>query len=421
MNARTEWLKAGQGAGVNRHSHGRSSSIARLVVCGAVLGLMLAACSSPTAMPPSPLPTPGRSGTEASAEVPGQTLQPTIEEITFQSGEFTLVGDLRTPAGRRGPFPVVLFVHGDAPANRTMLGIYLPIMERMLRAGYASFSWDNPGVGESTGTTNRGQIIQQQAQIVMDAIEVMKAHPDIDPGRIGLWGVSMAGWVMPRVLMAGNDVAFMICQSCGSMSGQDESVYLTVTQGYCGGVPEEATDQLGILLAELNEARTFDTYEGYLHYREILDELAALGSVTVPNPVVSEAAWLANDPAYQSTWSPMEVIEQVRIPVLAIWGERDTQIDPIRAAYAYREALEQAGNPNYRVEVIPGADHTLAPSETGCTSETGQTAERAIGLTPEDLDALDPQDPMLFTLASAWPYAPAYLDLIEEWLKGLPA
>ena len=46
-----------------------------------------------------------------------------IEEITFQSGEFTLVGDLRLPEGRKGPFPVVLFVHGDAPgANRTFFG-----------------------------------------------------------------------------------------------------------------------------------------------------------------------------------------------------------------------------------------------------------------------------------------------------------
>jgi hypothetical protein len=32
-----------------------------------------------------------------------------VEEITFQSGEFTLVGELRTPAGAE-PFPVVLFV-----------------------------------------------------------------------------------------------------------------------------------------------------------------------------------------------------------------------------------------------------------------------------------------------------------------------
>jgi uncharacterized protein len=391
--------------------------------------LALAACAPQPTITPEPTPllaTPtSRPPAATLPAVPSVSVAeaqaPKVEEITFQSGEFKLVGDLRTPAGR-GPFPLVIFVHGDAPANRTMLGMYLPIMERMLRAGYAVFSWDNPGVGESTGTTNRQQITHQQAQIVIGAIEVMKAHPDIDSGHIGLWGVSMAGWVIPRVLMASDDVAFMICQSCGSMSGHDEFVFLTVAQGYCGGVPEESAGQLEILLAELDEARTFDTYEGYLRYREALDELAALGSVTVPHPVASEAAWLANDPAYEYTWSPVEVIERVRIPVLAIWGERDTNIDPIRAAHAYRDALEQAGNPNYRVEVIPGSDHSLAPSETGCVAETGQTAERVVeeqGLTREDVDALDPQDPRLLTLGSAWPYAPEYLDLIEEWLESL--
>ncbi len=344
-----------------------------------------------------------------------------VEEITFQSGEFTLVGELRTPAGT-GPFPLVIFVHGDGDANRTSFGYYLPIMERMLQAGYAVFSWDNPGSGESTGTISDYQRTQQHAQIVLEAIEVMKAHPDIDPDRIGLWGASMGGYVMSRTLLLSDDVAFMICQSCGGMSGNDEFVYLTVAQGYCGGVPEEDADQLEILLAELDEARTFDTYEGYLRYREVLDELAALGSVTVPHPVASEAVWSANDPAYEFSWSPMDVIAQVRIPVLAIWGERDTKIDPIQAAHAYRDGLEQAGNPNYRVEVIPGVDHSLAPSETGCIFEEGQTVERVAeeqGFSFEDLEALDPHDPLLLTLGSAWPYAPEYLDLIEEWLRGL--
>jgi len=206
------------------------------------------------------------------------------------------------------------------------------------------------------------------------------------------------------------------------MSGQDEFVFLTVAQGYCGGVLEEDAGQLEILLAELDEARTFDTYKGYLHYREVLDELAALGSVRVPNPVQSEAGWLANNPSFESGWSPMEVIAQLRIPVLAIWGERDTQVDPIRAAHAYREALGKGHNPNYRIEVIAGADHELSASETGCISETGQTADRLLenqGFTKEDLDALDPQDPVWLTLARDWPYVLVYLDLIEEWLREL--
>jgi len=47
----------------------------------------------------------------------------------------------------------------------------------MLRAGYAVFSWDNPGAGESKGTTDRRQITQQQAQIVKMRSDVMKANP----------------------------------------------------------------------------------------------------------------------------------------------------------------------------------------------------------------------------------------------------
>ncbi|MBM3121773.1 MAG: hypothetical protein FJZ97_06265, partial [Chloroflexi bacterium] len=135
-----------------------------------------------------------------------------VEEITFQSGEFTLVGDLRTPAGT-GPFPVVLLVHGSGPIDRTFSGYYLPIMERMLRAGFAVFSWDKPGSGESTGVLG-SRVYHQRAQILLDAIEIMKARPEIDPQRIGLWGISQASYVMPLALSQSEDVAFMICVSC---------------------------------------------------------------------------------------------------------------------------------------------------------------------------------------------------------------
>ena len=144
--------------------------------------------------------------------------------------------------------------------------------------------------------------------------------------------------------------------------------------------------------------------------------------MTVPHQIASEAGWLANDPAYECTWSPVYVIEQVRIPVLAIWSEQDTKIDPIRAAHAYWDALEQADNSNYRVETIPGVDHFLAPSETSCISEKEQTIERVLGeqgFTLEDLNALDKQDPVLLTLVSAWPYAPEYLDLMRGMAQDL--
>jgi pimeloyl-ACP methyl ester carboxylesterase len=315
--------------------------------------------------------------------LPACTRQPQparIEEITFQSGEFTLVGELRTPAGT-GPFPVILFVHGSGTIDRTMFGYYLPIMERMLQAGYAVFSWDKPGYGESTGQLSDTHVYHQRAQIVLDAIEVMKERSDIDHRRIGLWGISQASYVMPLVLSQSEDVAFMICVSCGGMSGNDEATYqITSFAMFCADVPEENADQRTALLAELDEARTFEMYEEYLHYREVLDALVDISpyrreklldalSQTGASGAIPEEAWLENDPETEDWWNPVEVLEQVRIPVLAIFGDRDSNGDPIQGAYAWRKALEQAGNRNFRVELLPGINHFMVASESRCLNE----------------------------------------------------
>ena len=102
------------------------------------------------------------------------------EELVFKSGDFTLVGDLNLPEGE-APYPVILFVHGDGPNNRTSGVTYPPIMKRMLEAGYATFAWDKPGTGESTGEIDRRRLVEQRAQIVLDAIELMKEREDDYP------------------------------------------------------------------------------------------------------------------------------------------------------------------------------------------------------------------------------------------------
>ena len=153
-----------------------------------------------------------------------------------------------------------------------MFGYYLPIMERMLQAGYAVFSWDKPGYGESTGQLSNSRVLHQRAQIVLDAIEVMKARPDIDQQQIGLWGISQGGYVMPLVLLQSEDVAFMICVSCAGMSGHDQGKFqITTYTMFCEDVPEENVDQRTVLFADLDKARTYETYEEYMHYREVLD------------------------------------------------------------------------------------------------------------------------------------------------------
>jgi pimeloyl-ACP methyl ester carboxylesterase len=351
-----------------------------------------------------------------------------VEEITFQSGEFTLVGDLRTPSGT-GPFPVILFVHGSGQADRTGFGMYLPIMERMLGAGYAVFSWDKPGTGESTGQLEgTSRMYHKGSQIVLDAIKGLKSRRDIDAGHIGLWGISQGGWVMPLVLSQSEDIAFMICVSCGGTSGHDQGVYLNTLQSICAGVPEEQADELKRLLSELDKARTYETYAGYVHYRETLDALAGIASVapeTSNREVIPEEAWQANDPEFEGWWNPIGVIEQTTIPVLAIFGDGDPNVDAIQGAFAWRKALEGAGNPNFRVELLPGVGHAMEKSQTGCLEEQAQAFEQVmrdqgIESISEFQTVITSKEPGRQPPFSQWPYDPAFLDILEQWIKALP-
>ncbi len=325
----------------------------------------------------------------------GCSSSPTDQEIVFPSGSFRLVGDLKLPGGK-GRYPVILFVHGDGPNDRTSGGTYEPIMERMHQSGYATFAWDKPGTGESTGEIDRSRLLEQRAQIVLDAIAVLKERPEIDAQQIGLWGVSQAGYVMPMVLSRSKDVAFMIAVSCPGGPGVDQGAYLVSQQAICAGLAEDDAEEVEFLLSAVERAAT---YEEYLAYKEQLDAYPALADLnllglTMDN--VPEERWHVPNLKGDYFWNPMEVIEQTTIPILAVFGEKDTQVDPIQGAAAYMAALERAGNPQSRVELFPDTDHTIVWAKTGCLRERQRRSA-----------------------SESRNYPPQYLDTIEEWLREL--
>jgi pimeloyl-ACP methyl ester carboxylesterase len=320
-----------------------------------------------------------------------------VEEITFDSGPFHVVGDLRLPPGP-GPHPVVLFVHGDGPNSRTSGVTYPPIMERMLAAGYATFAWDKPGTGASTGEIDRSRVTEQRSRIVLDAMEAIKGRPDIDARRMGLWGISQAGYVMPRVLEQTHEVAFMIAVSCAGAPGVEQGIYLLASQMKCYGYDEKGKDEL---VSELRAFTLARSYEEFVRHRAPFADIPsfqALGRFGQRVDVPSREEWHPADPAREYYgYDPMDVIRDTGIPILAVFGERDTQVDPVQGAEAWREALAQAGNPHSRVMVFPATDHNILLTETGCIEERERRS------------------------AAEWKNYPAeYLDLIQAWLAGLP-
>jgi pimeloyl-ACP methyl ester carboxylesterase len=337
---------------------------------------------------PTPIAT-----TEQATSVPEATMtltepaQPRTEEIRFRSGDFELVGDLRFPAGD-GPHPAIIMVHGSGSATRNGAVPFRPLIEIFQRHGYAVFSWDTPGKSQSTGQFDEGQRLTQRAEILAKGIEVLVEHPAIDSSRIGLWGISQAGWVMPMALELTDDVAFMIVISGGAEDSIEQMAYQYGQKVVCGG---GSLEQAALVEQYGAQAMRTTSYAEYLEAMEILLEIPNINLYTgVTIEIVEEEEWKPWPRDIDSFIDPMEIIEHTTIPVLALFGELDKNIDPVQGAEGYEAALQAAGNQNYHVEVIPAAGHVLMPAKTGCIGEFGGTS-----------------------------YSPRYLELMEEWLIGL--
>ena len=78
--------------------------------------------------------------------------------------------------------------------------------------GVAALAYDKRGVNESTGDFRIVSFTDLAAD-GLAAVAVVKARTDIDPGRIGVWGMSQGGWLGPLAASQSKDVAFVIAVS----------------------------------------------------------------------------------------------------------------------------------------------------------------------------------------------------------------
>jgi len=177
------------------------------------------------------------------------------ERVEFTSGDFTLVGELQLPDGE-GPFPAIIMVHGSGDSDRADWGKYWKIMDRMLDTGFAVLCWDKPGVRESTGRlADDGSVIAQRAAILLDGIAQLKLHPAIDSERIGAWGISQGGIVIPWALRKTDDIAFAIVISGPGTDGIAQGAYLQSCRLICRGYSQEMARRAEIALSALPARR----------------------------------------------------------------------------------------------------------------------------------------------------------------------
>jgi pimeloyl-ACP methyl ester carboxylesterase len=287
--------------------------------------------------------------------------------FSFARGPDTLHGWIEEPDGR-APHSAMIMVHGSGRSDVERWGDD-ELRSQLRRAGIAVAVWDKPGCGRSSGEFDDFQDWKHRADEVLSAFAALRERPGIDPSRIGLWGISQGGWVGPMVAVRRQELAFMILLSGPAHRGASQGLYLVRENLRHEGEPPERVERIVGALA-----RSWALGAAGACYEEALVPLAPFAE----QPFMKSIGWAAPSRELYQRWfssanlgiDASELLAHVACPVLALFGELDSQVDWRESVAAYRAAL--AANPDCTIRTFPGADHGLYRSRTGSMQETGR-------------------------------------------------
>lgn len=289
-----------------------------------------------------------------------------VEEVSIDNGDITLSGTITKPA-KTGKYPAAIMITGSGPQDRdeTILGHkpFAVIADYLTKRGMLVLRFDDRGIGKSTGQF-KGATIQDFATDVQAAFDHLARRSDVITGKIGLIGHSEGGVVAPLVGAKNKQVAFIV-----SLAG-------------IGTSPKElyATQQRDILL--LNGAQNgdliYDTFMIAIDHVVTGKEPAMVSQLlqkqlSYPVETAEFVSRFMSDPWFISlmNYDNNSVISQLAMPVLAINGEKDIQVEPKANLEGFKRNLIKAGNKDYTIIEVPGLNHLFQPSETGNPLEYG--------------------------------------------------
>ena len=191
--------------------------------------------------------------------------------------------------------------------------------------GFAVLAFDKRGVGESTGEYIPFDVETSEATFndlssdVAYAVRWLAEQQGIDANRIGLFGGSQAGWIMPLAASKEPLVKFIIADEGPSVTAGEEQIH-----GAVGGDGSRGWNFESIHRAD-------DALRNY---------------------------------AGNHGFNPGPILEKLDVPTLWIFGMGDDVI-PVNASLERLEALIKYGKTNNYIHIFPLGDHNIMNTDMG--------------------------------------------------------
>ncbi len=311
----------------------------------------------------------------------GQRIDFLEEPVSFQNGMVRLAGTLIRPPGK-GPFPAIVVLGGSHWDTRQTIRADADILTSF---GWTVLIYDKRGYGDSQG--DRTVAFSTTAEDALAAVQFLKERADIRADRVGLAGRSRGGWIAPLAASRSQDVDFLLLLVAPAVSPaqQETTRRLNVlrSQGISEGDLSMARTYLKL---QFGFAQSGQGWEEYAVARERIQQswLEVLGGAASPDP--EDWLWARLNMHYD----PLPALEKIRLPVLALFGELDTNVVPAENLPLMEQAFSRAGNSDATLFVVEGADHGLRSS-----SQAKLPLHRKTG------------------------YAPDVWKIVQEWLERI--
>ncbi|MDQ1728285.1 MAG: uncharacterized protein QOD33_410 [Pyrinomonadaceae bacterium] len=305
------------------------------------------------------------------------------EEVTYEnkSDQVKLAATLTMPRGK-GPFPAVVLITGSGQQDRNeaLLGHqpFLVLADYLTRRGIAVLRADDRGVG---GTSRGGpnDTTENYAADALAGVEYLKTRREINLKQIGLVGHSEGGMAAPMAAVKSADVAFIVLLAGPGILGEKllaEQVGL-ISAAECekqvAGAVAESERLFAIASQEKDPAVAKQKLQDAATQRA--DAAKKRLEAQLKAADAQNAMFLTPWFRYFLSYDPRPTLLKVRVPVLAINGDKDLQVPPREDLAAIEQALKDGGNRDYKIVLLPNLNHLFQTSRTGAISEYAEIEE----------------------------------------------
>lgn len=264
-----------------------------------------------------------------------------------------LAGTLTLPNGN-GPFPTVVMITGSGTQDRDeTIGQHKPfaqIAHHLANHGIASLRCDDRGAGKSSPLTGNETSLDFAAD-ARNLLKALQSEPRVNPRQIGYLGHSEGGQIAILNSVSDPKPAFIIALAAPTVNGVEMIVRQNENLAQLSGTP---------LSGQQTEAlrRTFRLAADNAPADDVRAALLASG---LPITNIDAQVTAICSPWYRQMLriDPTDAISRCTSPMLALYAERDAQVDPAQNATVVRMLL-----PGAKCVILPGLNHLFQPCAT---------------------------------------------------------